>query len=130
MNTRIIIIIGLVVLGVVAAAFQFYHTARAHIGSMHTFELSERPKFLTEELVITKARETLKADGLDTADWHPMPYGQTTAPDGRTDEFFSRNTNTINSGSIVFTNSSATMRIVRVQLEGSRVVCQNWILKD
>jgi hypothetical protein len=129
-NTRIIIIVGLVVLGVATAGFVFYRTAGARVGPMHIYELSEQPKFLTEDLAIAKARDTLKADGLNPAAWQPFPYGQTKSPDGRTDEFFSRNTNTINEGSIVFTNSSATMRIVRVQLEGSRVVCQNWILKD
>jgi hypothetical protein len=129
MNTKVIIIVGLVILGVVVAAFQFYRTARAHIGPMHTFELSEQPKFLTEELALAKARETLKADGLDPTVWQPLRYGQTTAPDGRTDEYFSRNTITTNEGSIVFTNGPTTMRIVRVRLQGSRIVCQNWVLK-
>lgn len=128
-KTSVILIVGLLVFGVATGALLFFRTARSHIGPLHVYELSEQPKFLTEELAIAKAKETLEDDGLDTSAWQPLPCGQTTAPDGRTDQFFSRNTLTTNEGSIVFTNGPSTMRIVRVQLEGNRIVCQNWVLK-
>ena len=78
---------------------------------------------------MAKARETLTQEGLDIAAWQPVRDGRSTSPEGRTDEFLSRNTITPNLGSIMFTNGTATARFVSVKLNGNRVVCQTVIGK-
>jgi hypothetical protein len=109
-----------------------YHPIPRRVYPRHYYELSEQPKFLTEELAIAKARETLTLEGQvvgpDQYDLHPVPDGHTKAPDGRIDQFLSRNAIgpnefSPNRGSIMFTNPSAT-RYVSVELDGRILVCQ------
>jgi hypothetical protein len=120
--------VGLLLLGVAAVSYIAHRAVQSRIGPQHVYELAEQPKFLTEELAIAKARETLTRDGLDIAAWQPVPDDRTKAPDGRTDEFLSRNTITPNHGSIMFTNGTGT-RFVSVELDGRRLVCQTSIGK-
>lgn len=91
----------------------------------HSFVLPNKPPFLSEELALAKAREALSRDGYDVAAWLPFRDGRTSSPDGRTDEFMSRNTVRPNRGVIMFTNIlAAPPRLVSVELDGSRVICQ------
>jgi hypothetical protein len=108
-----------------------YHRFHRRVYPQHFYELTEQPKFLTEELAIAKAKETLTRDGMSGAAWCPVPDGHTKAPDGRIDEFLSRDAIgphelfSPNSGSIIFTNSDYTMtRYVSVRLEGRILACQ------
>jgi hypothetical protein len=96
---------------------------RAFVGPRHEFTLPDRPPFLAEDLALSKAREVLVLDGLDSAVWSARPDGRTAAPDGRTDEFLSRNLNP-NLGSVRFTDGSGRSRFVSIELDGDRLVCQ------
>lgn len=132
MKTRTIILIagGLLLLAlVVAVPFLVQRSVQSRIGPPHTFAIYEPPRFLTEELALAKAKDTLSADGYDVAAWQPMRDRRTTAPDGRTDEFMARNGTTPNRGVIMFTSTTASVRLVSVELDGSRVVCQTSIAK-
>ena len=130
MKKRTIILLAVVVLAGVAAVPHLIHrSVQSRVGPQHVFQLSEQPAFLTEELALAKARETLARDGLNASVWQPQRDGRTTAPDGRTDEFAARNTIDSNRVVFVFTSSSARTRFVSVELDRSRVVCQTSIAK-
>ena len=111
--------------GVAAVPYLIHRSVQSGIGPEHTFELSERPVFLTEELALAKANDTMTRNGFDLATWRVQRNGRTTAPDGRVDEFAARST--INSNRVVFAfaNGSASTRFVSVELAGSRVICQS-----
>jgi len=127
MKTRTIIFLvaALFILGVAAVPYLIHRSLQSRVGPEHVFELSNRPAFLTEELALAKARETLTRDGFDPTIWQPQRDSRTTDPNGRTDEFAARNT--INSNRVVFafTNGSISTRFVSVELAGSRVICQS-----
>jgi hypothetical protein len=125
MRTAILLGASLALLAIAAVPFAVHRAVKSRIGPQHVFELSESLPFLTEELALAKARDTLVKDGLDLAFWRPQPDGRTLAPDGRRDEFGARNT--INSNQVVFafTNGSTSMRFVSVELNGRQVVCQS-----
>jgi hypothetical protein len=123
---RTLILLAAVLLaGVAAIPYLVHRSVQSRIGPEHSFELSESPAFLAEELALAKARETMRRDGFDLATWQLRRDGRTTAPDGRIDEFAARNT--INSNRVVFafTNGSASTRFVSVELAGIRVICQS-----
>lgn len=131
MKTRTLILIGVAVLllGSAAVAYRTHHVSRSLTGPQHVYEISNQPSFLTEELAMNEARETLKLDGLDNKVWQPVPDGRTASPDGRKDDFLARNANTPNRGVIMFTNLNVHARFVSVELSGSRLVCQTSIGK-
>jgi hypothetical protein len=118
---------GLALLGVGFAAFVGFSQLRVHPprGPEPVFELSARPKFLTEELALSCAMEALKKDGLDPAEWRPVPDGRTHAPDGRLDAYMARTAGTPYRGVLLFTRAGRSPKFVSMELQGSRVVCQN-----
>jgi len=93
------------------------------VGTTHEILLSEPPAFLTEEAALAAARETLTRDGLDPAVWSARPDGRSTAPDGRRDEFVSRNALNPNQGSVRFSDNAGRDRFVSVELLGDRLFC-------
>lgn len=130
MNKRTIILLAVVLLaGVAAVPYLVHHSVQSRIGAKYVFQLSERPAFLTEELALAKARETLMRDGLDASVWQPQRDGRTTAPDGRTDEFAARNTIDSNRVVFAFTSSATQTRFVSVELAGNQVICLSSIGK-
>src|SRR5581483_4691031 len=74
MKTRTFILIGvsLLLVGVAAVPYLIHRSVQSRIGPQHIFELSEQPKYLTEEVATTKALETLTLDGLDIALWQEV----------------------------------------------------------
>jgi hypothetical protein len=115
----VLVAVGLVLL--VPAAFR-----RALVKPPHEFALADHPAFLTEELALVKARETLALDGFDPADWQIHPSGRTKAPDGRRDDYLSRNGLNPNQGSVRFIGPAGQNRFVSVELvEGDRLICQS-----
>jgi len=124
-RTIIFLVVGLLLLAIAAVPYLIHRSVQSRIGPQHVYDLSEQPQFLTEELAMERARDTLTRDGLD-ATWQPVPDDRSKAPDGRADQFLSRNTITPNHGSIMFTNGTGT-RFVSVELDGRRVLCQTSI---
>jgi hypothetical protein len=98
---------------------------RALVGPRHEFAPTDRPPFLTEELAVAKAREALALDVSDPDAWVLGADGRTTAPDGRRDEFLSRNGIDPNQGLVVFRGPGGQSRGVAVELVGDRVICQS-----
>ncbi|HEX3150637.1 MAG TPA: hypothetical protein VHR66_21345 [Gemmataceae bacterium] len=93
-------------------------------GPRHKFVLAEPPLFLTDELAVAKARESLALDGLDPNVWHLYPSERTTAPNGRADQFLARNASNPNQGTVRFMREGkGTDRFVGVELAGNRVTC-------
>lgn len=102
----------------------------ARQGPEHRFELNPAPPFLTEELALEKARETLRLDGFDPKEWVPDDDNRTAAPDGRADERFVRNTLNPNQGYIQFSRSEPWgVRIVYLELRESTLVTHVWLPK-
>ena len=101
------------------------YSLRALVGPRHEFTVANPPAFLTEELALAKAREALALDVPDDDEWEVKPDGRSTAPDGRRDEYLSRNTINPNQGSVVFRKPGKPWRSVSVELIGDRVVCQS-----
>jgi len=128
-HTSIFVAVGLILAMVATASYLVNRSVHSRIGPSHTYTLSQSPRFLTEELAMARARDTLSLDGYDVAVWQPLRVGRTAAPDGRTDEFMARNIVTPNRGVIMFTSTTASPRLVSVTLDGSRVVCQTSIAK-
>ncbi len=128
-RTIIFIAVGLLLAALASVPYLVDRSVQSRIGPPHSFELSESPRFLTEDVALARARETLSRDGYDVTVWHPLRDGRTTAPDGRTDDFMARNSITSNRGVITFTNSTESPRLVSVTLDGGRVVCQTSIAK-
>jgi len=91
------------------------------VGREHFFELSERPAHLTEELAIGKCQETLARDGFDTNVWKLVPDGRTSAPNGRTDFYFARNTKDSDQGSFTVQDETGARGFVHVELAGNQV---------
>jgi hypothetical protein len=98
---------------------------RGLVGPPREFTLADRPLFLTEQLALVKARATLALDGLDPADWQAYPDDRTAAPDGRRDEYLSRDGLSPNLGSVMFRGPRGQIRFVSVELAGDRVICQS-----
>lgn len=97
---------------------------RAMVGPRHEFSLTDRPPFLTEELAIAHARAALSRDVPDPTAWQANPDGRTMAPDGRRDEYLSRNGLNPNLGSVTFRGPDG-QRCVSVELAGDCIVCQS-----
>jgi hypothetical protein len=104
---------------------------RALVGPPHEFTVVNPPAFLTEELALAKARETLARDAPRAAEWVPVAreHKRSTAPDGRPDEYLQRDQGNPNLGFIRFVEPGKQGRSVSVELIGERVVCQSTHLK-
>ena len=116
MKTRTFILLGLglLVLGIATVPYLIHRSVQSRIGPQYIYELSEQPKFLTEEVAAAKARETLTRDGLDIASWQEV---------GGSRQVMS------NRVVFMFRNGTASTRFVDVELDGSRVICQSSIGK-
>jgi hypothetical protein len=113
------------ILVAVGAAWRVTAFERSRIGPRHQFAVSEPSAFLTEALALAKAREVLALDGLDPSEWQAHPDDRTAAPDGRRDEYLSRNSLNPNRGSVQFRGPKDQVRFVSVELAGGQVVCQS-----
>jgi hypothetical protein len=91
-RTAKFIAVGSLFVGAVTIPYIVHRVGQSRIDGQHIFEVAAQPRFLTEELALTKARETLKREGCSPGDWQPQLARITTASDGRTDEFMSRDT--------------------------------------
>jgi hypothetical protein len=121
------------------AKLYLHHLAvKKGVGLQHIFRLTEKPKRLTQELALAKARQAMKLDGDDPANWHPVPdpgsylvargyklasLFDRIAPDG-TNEFLSLESKRPGCGIVIFVDDNEALKFVRVGLSGSNVLCQ------
>lgn len=106
--------IGLLLAGAVAVPYIAHREVQSRIGPRHIYELSEQPRTLTVEIALARARDTLTLDGLDTGSWSEC-NGTRQA--------------TSKSALFMFTNGVGSTRFVRVDLQGSQLVCQTSVGK-
>ena len=115
----ILAVAGLLLVGIVLLPQAFDRALQTRfVGPEHVYQLPEQPPYLTEELAIAKGRETLARDGFDTNAWTLVPDRRSSAPDGRADLYFVRNTKNPNQGKFAVRDASGARRFVHVQLEG------------
>ncbi len=94
-----------------------------------SYQLPGSPPFLSEQLALSKAEESLSQVVRDPTDWMPLQFQDRkirTAPDGTRDLCLIRFTPTNpNGGIILFTNSQHAYenRTVMVELRGAQVWC-------
>ena len=100
--------------GTLALQYLARREVQARIGPRHVYNLSERPKALTEDMALAKARESLVQDGLDISSWS---------------EYGGARQVTSNRAVFMFTNGASSTRFVHVDLDGNRLVCQTSVGK-
>jgi hypothetical protein len=95
-----------------------------HVTPQHIYTIHPAPAFLTEELALEKARETLARDGYDLENWQlkRTDSPKRKAPDGRRDKYLERFTFRSHAGHVHFGKGTAT-RTYHVWLDGDRVTC-------
>jgi len=114
------IVLSVAAVAVLSNAFD-RHLKNIYVGEEHVYHLDELPAFLTEELALRIACETLHRDGFDTNTWRPVPDDRSVAPDGRRDEYLVRNTIKPNDGSFTFEDRGGSSRYVHVELESNSI---------
>jgi len=112
------------VLGIALAAVVWSGCRGQGSGPAHVFSVDPVPPFLTEELAVAKARETLELEGYRLSDWQiTRAYNPPSeAPDGTPDEYFDRFSFRPNAGRVHFIQGSV-YRTYDVRLEGDRLIC-------
>jgi len=93
----------------------------------HIYTIEPKPAFLTEELAVEKARETLARDGYELEEWQvtnaDTPRGK--APDGKRDVYFERFSFRPHAGRVHFRNKTQ-VRTYSVWLDGDRLTCTHF----
>jgi len=125
------ITMAVVVCGYMAVRWMDEAVKQSYRVGQHTFELAERPAYLTEALAIAKTREALALHVSNIEDWTIIPYPNAKAavPDGRPDLSFARSAVNPNAGYVLFRdqrawdNGHVVELFVNISLEGNRVTC-------
>ena len=129
LNALLLALVALFTNGCVVLFYQSVKHDReiaAKHGKKFEYTVKPAPPFLTDDLALAKARETLRREGFNTNEWMavPTPYPRK-APDGTQDKYLSRFVNSTSSwprGTIVFQRGDARRKF-DVRLDGKRIVC-------
>ena len=109
-------------LGIVLLPSAFDRALKARfVGTEHVYQLADRPEFLTEELAISKVRETLARGGFDPNVWTLVADSRSASPDGRADVYFVRSIADSNRGTFTVRDPNGSRRFVQVELSGHTV---------
>ncbi len=100
-------------------------TVAPRSGPDHIFSVEPAPPFLTEELALSKARQTMNMESSAVNLWQPTRVDQppSKAPDGTPDKYFVRWSFNPNEGTVSFVNGRKYRRYI-VGLHGNRVICR------
>ena len=97
-------------------------------GKKYSYRIKPEPQFLSEELAVGKAWQTLAREGFQTNEWKLVrSSNRATAPDGKRDRYFARMrlaTQNPARGTVEFKKDTLRRRF-DVQLDGSRIVCHS-----
>lgn len=110
------------------AAILLVPRLESHFGPSHEYTVEPAPRFLTNDLAVSKAQETLRLDGYDLSAWRPLKDDRSKAPDGTPDEYLVRNAIDPNRGQIQFVDTRNRdrnpSRVVLMELKGDRLKCE------
>lgn len=125
---RWVIIVGFAIAGVyIYSGLLNQALRRTSTLAFHVYELETPLPFLTEDVALALARETLQRAGFDPEAWIPVEDGRTRSPDHIPDKYLVRNTINPNSGTIRFRNAAlSATRFVNVELKDKKVTCRVW----
>src|SRR5262245_45511050 len=70
------------------------------MGAVHSYTLPAPPRFLTDQLALQKAQQSLASEGYNTDYWKPLEDSRSTDPDGNHDKYLARNPTNAASGTI------------------------------
>jgi hypothetical protein len=135
MRRRLVIItsisLALIVVGVGGILFAINRAIDSRSGPVHRFPVAAGETFLTDDRAATIGREVMKRDGFPESAWKLMTDDRTKAPDGRPDQFLTRNTINPNQGSVYFhcDNSAAPQRFVNIELRDGQIMAQGTLGK-
>jgi hypothetical protein len=95
-------------------------------GPIHRFPVPSSETFLTDDRAAMVGREVMNLDGFSKSDWKLMNVDGTKAPDGRPDQYLSRNSINPNQGELSFNcpHSSTPQRFVNVELRDGQITAQ------
>ena len=128
-NVLLLLSIALFTNGCVFLLYKSVQQDRA-IAAMHgkkyTYKEKPAPLFLSEELALTKARQTLAREGFNTNEWKlVLASNPAMAPDGSRDRYFARmrfpGQNPAR-GMVQFRNGDLRRKF-DVRLDGDRIIC-------
>ena len=124
--TILILLLSALGIGGLCALVRHWENSRA--GPLHVFQLPSAPAFLTDDLALARAKETMALDGYSMAIWQPMEDGRTKSPNGSPDIYLSRNSINPNRGTIQFWDPTMKQpnpsRLVVLEMEGDRLECR------
>ena len=107
------------------------HAIDSRSGPIHRFSLPAGETFLTDDRAAAIGREVMNRDGFRESDWKLMNDDRTKAPDGRPDQFLTRNTINPNQGSVYFhnANSPTSQRFVNIEVREGTITAQGTLGK-
>ena len=130
MRRRLLVIattlLALVVIGVGGILFAIKHAIDARSGPVHRFPAPAGETFLTDDRAAAIGREVMNRDGFPESEWKLMTDDRTKAPDGRPDQFLTRNTINPNQGYVYFhcNDSPTPQRFIQVELRDGEITAQ------
>ena len=130
MRRRLLIIattlLALVVIGVGGILFAIKHAIDARNGPVHRFRAPAGETFLTDDRAAAIGREVMNRDGFPESEWKLMTDDRTKAPDGRPDQFLTRDTINPNQGYVYFRcdDSPTPQRFIQVELRDGEITAQ------
>jgi hypothetical protein len=135
MRRRLLIIasagLALIVVGVGGILFAINRAIDSRSGPVHRFLVPAGEAFLTDDRAATIGREVMNRDGFPEHAWKLMTDDRTKAPDGRPDQFLTRNTINPNRGYVYFRcdNSPTPQRLVNIELRDGEFTAQGTLGK-
>ena len=114
------ILLALIAIGVVGIVFALNQTIESGSGPVHRFPLLEGETFLTDERAAAIGREVMNRDGFPEAEWKLASDDRSKAPNGRPDQFLTRNTIDPNQGYVSFYSGNSA-RFVSVELRDGTI---------
>jgi hypothetical protein len=135
MRRRLLIIasicLTLIVVGLGGILLAINRAIDSRSGPVHHFPLPAGEAFLTDDRAAAIAREVMNRDGFQEVAWKLMTDDRTKAPDGRPDQFLTRNTINPNQGSVYFysENSRTPQRFVNIELRDGEIAAQGTLGK-
>ena len=125
------VLVALVGVGVGGLLFAICRAVDSRSGPVHRFPLPAGETFLTDDRAAAIGREVMNRDGFPESEWRLMNDDRTKAPDGRPDQFLTRNTINPSEGSVYFynANSPTPQRFVNIELRDGTITAQGTLGK-